>query len=104
MPAAGMIAFIESPYRNMIRRHLRPHSRAHSEAESIQSFTVCFGREAFQSEESERAQRSIVELHSERGQLLHSRKVLRPLHERAGPCIDDRDAVGAPELLDSRPN
>src|SRR5436309_9721743 len=61
MPAAGMIAFIGS-----------------------QSYTVCFRGQAFKPQDSERAYRSIVELYSERSQLLHLRKVLRPLHARSG--------------------
>src|SRR3989442_1639166 len=52
-PAAGIIAFIGS-----------------------QSYTVCFRRQAFKSEESERAQRSIVKPYRERNQLLHPCKVL----------------------------
>src|SRR5207245_2015579 len=81
MPAAGMIAFIGS-----------------------QSYTVCFRGQAFKPQDSERAYRSIVELYSERSQLLHLRKVLRPLHARSGSGIDDCDAIGTSELLDLRPD
>src|SRR5881397_2238398 len=65
VPAAGIITFFGS-----------------------QSYTVCFRGQAFKLQDSERAYRSIVELHRKRNQLSHPRKVLRPLHARSGSGID----------------